>query len=233
MCSSDLEGEPEAGVPPPPPEGTAEGGTPPPGAEAPVLAKPPEPEAAVDTTPVPVPPTWMVLGIAAFVGAAWAFRSRPRPLPETLRAHPTPPLLPGGPGPGDTPCAFVAEDPPALAAAVLPALARQRRVILVSRTWSAFAPLAEGPVYRSASDDCEEVEVAARALAAIPGAPVAVLVVGEEALVEPGAVKPDPFKRLRDGLPAGVWLGVVVAKEAPAGFPCWTASGPPFVLRGS
>lgn len=224
-------------APPPPTEEPApapEGEPPPqpeaPG-EAPALSKPLTPAPAVETTPLPTPPLWMVIGIGAALGAAWAMRSRPTRLPDTLRVHPSPPLLPNGPGIADSPVAFRSDDPPALAATLLPLLARHRRVVVVSRTWAAFAPVSEGIVYRSASDDCEEVEVAARALAASPGPPVAVLVVGDDALAEPGAVRPDPFRRLREGLPLGTWLGVVVNGEVPEGFAAWTAAGPPYTLQ--
>ncbi|MDP2312279.1 MAG: hypothetical protein Q8P41_05185 [Pseudomonadota bacterium] len=175
-------------------------------------------------------PLALLVAFALGAGGAVLLRRRAARLPASLVVHPAPPLLPGGPTLADGPVALRADDPLALAAAILPALARQRRVVLVAPPDAALPPVADGPVYRAALTDCEEVEAAVRALARTPGPPVAVLVVGDSTLTDPGAVAPDAVRKLREGLGAGVWLGVLVAGPAPAGLPSWTATGPPWAL---
>jgi hypothetical protein len=177
----------------------------------------------------PLSPAALLVAFALGAGGVLAFQRRGARLPALLQLQPSPPLLPGGPGLADGPVAVCVSDPVAFAATLLPALARHRRVVLVAPAGAAFPPVPDGPVYRSAGFDCQEIEAAVRALARTAGPPVAVLVVGE-GLTEPGAVAPDPVRTLRAGLGAGVWFGVVTAGDAPNGFLTWTASGPPWAL---
>jgi len=177
----------------------------------------------------PLSPVALLVAFALGVGGVLAFQRRATRLPALLQLQPAPPLLPDGPGVADSPVAVCVPDPVAFAHALLPALARHRRVVLVAPAGATFPPVADGPVYRSAAFDCQEIEAAVRALARTPGPAVAVLVVGE-GLTDPGAVAPDPLRTLREGLGAAVWLGVVTAGPAPAGFAVWTTSGPPWSL---
>lgn len=200
------------------------------------------PEQAPERSPVatrealPTGSTSPVALLAAFLlGAAGVltFRQRATRLPAVLTRHPAPPLLPGGPTLADGAAALrvAVPDAGALAGALLPALARQRRVVLVAPAGMELPPVADGPVYRVAVTDCEEIEAAVRALARAPGPPVAVLVVGDDTLCDPGAIVPDAVGKLRGGLAADIWLGVVGSGPAPGGLPAWTADGPPWTLR--
>jgi hypothetical protein len=77
------------------------------------------------------------------------------------------------------------DDPGALAAALLPILARHRRVVVVGD-----APLPEvpdGPVYRAARGDWEEIEASVRTLARALGSTATVSVTGDELLVHAAA----------------------------------------------
>ncbi len=228
-------------TPPAPEPVTPEAPTPP----APVPVEQPPP--GVDPGPPPAPeapghspvasrdvggasPFALLAALALGVGGGWAWRRRAHRLPSTLRPHPAPALFPGGPALSDPACTLRCDAPEELAAALLPVLARHRRVVVVAAPGVALPAVADGPVYRAERTDCEEVEAAVRTLARVPGPPVAVLVVGD-ALSDAGAVVPAGARRLRDGLPAGVWLVVVAATPA-EGLPAWEVEGPPWRVAG-
>lgn len=229
--------------PPEPPEGSSPGAEPapprppgedqppqPPGADGPEGSPTPRPPQA-SHSPVAsrevgtLPPFALVAALLLGGVGSWAWRRRAHRLPANLRPLPAPALLPGGPSLAERGGVLRTDDPGALAAALLPILARHRRVVVVGD-----APLPEvpdGPVYRAARGDWEEIEASVRTLARAPGAPVAVLVIGD-ALADVGAVAPSPARKLRDGLPAGVWLGIVTP-TAPEGVPVWDVpAGPPW-----
>ncbi len=213
---------------PPPPPGSA--GSPSPGAGVPEHRGSREPVATRETSGG----TLLALGLAGalgLIGANALLRRAPR-LPASLRPLPAPPLLPGGPSLADLSVAIEAPDPDALAAALLPALARHRRVVVVAPRALELPPMAEGPVYRVDGADCEIVEAAVRALARTPGPGLAVLVIGSNTLVDPGAVAGDPVTKLRGGLPPGVWMAVIGERESSdaRALSRWTAAGPPWAL---
>jgi hypothetical protein len=234
------------------PDEEANGGAPP--EPVPQAPREPSPPVAVQETPPPAPmperspvatreavptgstsPVALVVAFLLGAGGVYTFRRHATRLPAVLRRHPAPPLLPGGPSLIDGAVAFRVAEPTALpgelAAALLPVLARQRRVVLVAPPGTELPPVADGPVYRVAVTDCEEVEAAVRALARVPGPPIAVLVVGDDTLTDAGAVVPDAVRKLRDGLATDIWLGVVGSGPAPGGLPQWTADGPPWTVR--
>ncbi|MDP2310507.1 MAG: hypothetical protein Q8P18_31100 [Pseudomonadota bacterium] len=224
------------------PSTNPEGPTPP--EPGPDDTPPSPPKEAVERSPVatreslPVGTTSPVAIVVAFAlgaGGAYALGRRGTRLPPVLLRHPAPPLLPGGPTLGDGAVALrvarPVDTPAELAGALLPSLARQRRVVLVAPEGMVLPPASDGPVYRVAVTDCQEVEAAVRVLARTAGPPIAVLVVGDDTLTDLGAVAPDAVRKLREGLGAEVWLGVVGSGPAPGGLPAWTAEGPPWTLR--
>lgn len=215
--------------PTPTPPAPSDGGAPqPPPAEAPDHSPVASREVGIGTGASPLA---LLFAVVLGVGGGWAWRRRAERLPATLLPVPAPALLPGGPGLSDPACALRTDTPEALAAALLPTIARHRRVVVVAAPDVPLPDVSDGPIYRAASGDCEEIEAAVRALARTPGPAVAVLVVGD-ALTDAGAVAPAPVRKLREGLPVGVWMGVVAAR-VPEGLPAWEVEGPPWrAVRG-
>jgi hypothetical protein len=191
---------PEAPTPPPPPPEDR--------GPAPVDTRAP-----VETRGLPP----LALVAAALLGGLGvvALRWRTRRLPRSLVPHPSPAMYPGGPTFSEPAVWLKSADPAAVVRAVLPILARTRRVVFVAG--DLVIPPVDGPVYRCTATDCEAVEAAARALARTPGPPLTVLLL-EGSLDDQGAVAPDPAGRLRDGLPATVNVIVAGSGPGPGGF---------------
>jgi hypothetical protein len=170
------------------------------------------------------PPLALVLALALGAGGVLAWTRRARALPRSLVPLPAPALVAGGPDPAAGPVALRCDDPDALFLHLLPLIARHRRVVVVGGPDA--PPVADGPVYRSTSDDWEEVEASVRALCRAPGPPVAVLV-SPDALTDAGAVRAAPLPRLATAVPQGVWL-IVVSTATVSGLAQFEVDGPPW-----
>jgi hypothetical protein len=219
-------GVPPAGGTPVPPGGVAPAGTGP--QPAPESLRAPVGSRAAAPDGLGPPLAVALLAGLGLVGGWVLVRSRSR-LPASLRVLPAPPLLPGGPTLADHAVAVQAADVAGVGGALLLALAHHRRVVVVASASTPLPLVGDGPVYTSMGHDCEEVEAATRALARTAGPAVAVLVLGD-ILSDDGAVAPAALRQLREGLPVGVWLGVVTAGDLPEGLAGWVAEGPPWAL---
>jgi hypothetical protein len=159
------------------------------------------------SSPAPFRAGALVATGALGLAVGWWLR-RPRGLPSTVRPLASGPLWPGGPVPGMA-AVIPSHHPLDAAPAVLARLAPVFRVLVVMPEGSRVTATPGHPAWSSDRRDRLDVEAAALALARLPGAPLAVLVVGE-ALLDPGAVRPDPLVRLAEGLEGRAWvLGVV------------------------
>lgn len=203
----------------PEPQGLAPAGTS--GGHAPPAAANPDPW----LTGLP----WLV-GAALGVGGTLAWQRRQRRatrLPASIKPVAGAPLFPGGPTWADAGAILRTRDVPGVSTALLRAVAPHRRVLWVGPAPEAVA----GPgVWYASVPDWQEVAAGARELDRLGGPAVAVLIAGEAALLDPGAVAPDALRNLARALPAGVWLGVVVASDAAvaSSMPEWIVDGPPW-----
>lgn len=158
----------------------------------------------------------LLAALAAGLGLAWVVLPRGPRLPEGVdRLDAARPFSPG-PSLAEPAAVFEAQDPVAFLGALLTRLSRSRAVFLVAPAEVDLPPLSGETVYRTEARDWEEVDRQLRALQRATGRTPLVLVLGRERLTAPGAVADDGAVRLAEALPAGSWLGLVVAPGSEA-----------------
>ena len=100
-----------------------------------------------------------------------------------------------------------------------------RRVVVVGSA-NERVP-ADREVLRCTSGDRLVVEEAITALGKMPGAPLAVVLVGADALSDPGAVAGHPAEKLAKSLPPGSWIFALLGEEPGWGWKEWVAPSAP------
>jgi len=208
---------------------------------APTGSQPPglaPPSGTIPLAPqLPSVPPWLLglagVGLALAVGVGLGLRPRARRGElASLRRLPSPALVPGGPSLTERGCLLRAEDPLALALALVERLARERRVVVAAPPGLALPEVGGASVFAATDLDWRELARGVRALAATPGPEVALLVVGAHVVQDPGAVGDDPMGALERALPPGTWLGHLVPRQAvlASWLPAWVVQGPPWTM---
>ncbi len=175
---------------------------------------------------------WAALGLGGVGGIAFvrARRTRTFTVRPTLRAHPAPPLFPGGPMWSEAAVLRV-DDPVALLPELLRMLTEQRRVVVVLPGRTQLPPVGGAGVWVATVPTWEEIAAGVMALARTEGAPVAVVILGGDTVTDPGALNPESLGHLVRALPPGVWMGVIATPDETVStwMPVWRVSGPPWV----
>ena len=164
---------------------------------------------------------WPSLAVSAALGAllAWGAARVPRRLPHGVASLPRPAALPGWPALEGAQAVRVV-DVTAAAHAALTSLARTHRVLLVRGPGEQTSAPHGYATFVATDRDRVVLADAARVLAGGAGAPLAVLVVGADAVTDAGGVAGDPLVQLASGLPSGVPLLAVIGPDARCGLAC-------------
>lgn len=144
---------------------------------------------------------------------AWFVAPRRERLPAGVERVQAPPLFEGGPGLSEPVVLFRTQAQRAFFAELLDRAAA-RRALLVVAPDGVSLPAVAGVAYRSHSLEWEVVAGQVRSLVGSHRTPLAVIVLGRDTLVSPGAVADDPVRLLAEALPTGSWLAVVGDPQA-------------------